>query len=57
MASHCSLDEVSPLWHLSAKLTDDLTSSDYHHQLSLILDVLGTPVMEDFYEITSARSK
>ncbi|KAL7416376.1 mitogen activated protein kinase-like protein [Mrakia frigida] len=30
---------------------------DYHHQLSLILDVLGTPSMEDFYEITSARSK
>lgn len=30
---------------------------DYHHQLGLILDVLGTPVMEDFYEITSSRSK
>ncbi|WVF68687.1 mitogen-activated protein kinase CPK1 [Kwoniella sp. CBS 6097] len=30
---------------------------DYHHQLSLILDVLGTPTMDDFNEITSPRSK
>lgn len=30
---------------------------DYHHQLSLILDVVGTPSMDDFDEITSARSK
>ncbi|KAH8078311.1 kinase-like domain-containing protein [Filobasidium floriforme] len=30
---------------------------DYHHQLSLILDVLGTPMMDDFQEITSSRSK
>lgn len=30
---------------------------DYHHQLSLILDVLGTPTMDDFHEISSARSK
>lgn len=28
-----------------------------HHQLSLILDVLGTPSMEDFYNITSRRSR
>ena len=30
---------------------------DYHHQLSLILGVLGTPSLEDFYSITSARSR
>lgn len=28
---------------------------DYHHQLTLILDVLGTPTMEDFYGIKSRR--
>jgi hypothetical protein len=28
-----------------------------HHQLSIILDVLGTPSIDDFYAITSHRSK
>lgn len=31
-------------------------SSD-HHQLSIILDVLGTPSLDDFYAITSQRSR
>jgi mitogen-activated protein kinase 1/3 len=30
---------------------------DYHHQLSLILDVLGTPSLEEFYSINSRRSR
>lgn len=30
---------------------------DYHHQLSLILDVLGTPSLEEFYAINSRRSR
>ncbi|PKI84146.1 Pmk1p [Malassezia vespertilionis] len=30
---------------------------DYHHQLSLILDVLGTPSLDDFYAINSLRSR
>jgi len=30
---------------------------DYHHQLSLILDVLGTPSLDDFYAIHSPRSR
>ncbi|ORX39893.1 putative mitogen-activated protein kinase CPK1 [Kockovaella imperatae] len=30
---------------------------DYHNQLSLILDVLGTPTIDEFYAITSRRSK
>lgn len=30
---------------------------DYHHQLSLILEVLGTPSLDDFYAINSARSR
>lgn len=34
-------------------LTRDLD----HHQLSLILDILGTPSLDDFYAITSQRSR
>lgn len=30
---------------------------DYHHQLTLILDVLGTPSLDDFYQINSHRSR
>ncbi|CAH1760064.1 7112_t:CDS:2 [Entrophospora sp. SA101] len=30
---------------------------DYHHQLTLILDVLGTPTMEDFHGIKSRRAR
>lgn len=30
---------------------------DYHHQISLILDVLGTPTLEEFYAINSRRSR
>ena len=33
-----------------------LFSSD-HHQLSIILDILGTPSLDDFYAITSQRSR
>lgn len=28
-----------------------------HHQLTLILDVLGTPSLQDFYAISSQRSR
>jgi hypothetical protein len=37
---------------------DSLTlfTSD-HHQLSIILDILGTPSLDDFYAITSQRSR
>ena len=30
---------------------------DYHHQLSLILDVLGTPTLDEFYAINTRRSR
>ncbi|KAI5476150.1 CMGC/MAPK protein kinase [Pseudohyphozyma bogoriensis] len=30
---------------------------DYHHQLTLILDVLGTPTLDEFYAINSRRSR
>lgn len=34
-----------------------LTSCTDHHQLTLILDVLGTPTMEDYYGIKSRRAR
>ncbi|KAF8142465.1 hypothetical protein K438DRAFT_682137 [Mycena galopus ATCC 62051] len=30
---------------------------DYHHQISIILDILGTPSINDFYAISSQRSQ
>jgi mitogen-activated protein kinase 1/3 len=30
---------------------------DYSHQLDLILDVIGTPTLDEFYSITSRRSR
>jgi len=30
---------------------------DYGHQLDLILDVIGTPILDEFYGITSRRSR
>jgi len=30
---------------------------DYHHQLTLILDVLGTPTLDEFYAISTRRSR
>jgi mitogen-activated protein kinase 1/3 len=30
---------------------------DYGHQLDLILDVIGTPSLDEFYGITSRRSR
>jgi len=34
-----------------------LPGRDYHDQLHLILEMLGTPTMDDFNEITSGKSK
>ncbi|CAD6904423.1 unnamed protein product [Tilletia controversa] len=51
------------IWAVGCILAEMLTSRplfpgrDYHHQLSLILDLLGTPTMEDFYNIHSRRSR
>lgn len=30
---------------------------DYHHQLTLILDLLGTPTMDDYHSINSRRAR
>ncbi|KAF8237506.1 Pkinase-domain-containing protein [Tricholoma matsutake] len=51
------------MWSVGCVLAEMLSGKplfpgrDYHHQLSIILDVLGTPSIDDFYAITSHRSK
>ncbi|RDB30603.1 Mitogen-activated protein kinase CPK1 [Hypsizygus marmoreus] len=51
------------MWSVGCVLAEMLSGKplfpgrDYHHQLSIILDILGTPSIDDFYAITSARSK
>ncbi|CAL1699833.1 unnamed protein product [Somion occarium] len=51
------------IWSVGCVLAEMLSGNplfpgrDYHHQLSLILDVLGTPSLDDFYAITSQRSR
>lgn len=59
--SHMSMFTL--LTPVSSVLAEMLSSKplfpgrDYHHQLTLILDVLGTPSYEDFYAISSTRSR
>ncbi|EKM77245.1 hypothetical protein AGABI1DRAFT_86785 [Agaricus bisporus var. burnettii JB137-S8] len=51
------------MWSVGCVLAEMLSGKplfpgrDYHHQLSLILDTLGTPSIDDFYAISSARSR
>jgi len=51
------------MWSVGCVLAEMLSGKplfpgrDYHHQLSLILDILGTPSIDDFYAITSPRSR
>ncbi|PWN52824.1 Pkinase-domain-containing protein [Violaceomyces palustris] len=51
------------VWSVGCILAEMLTGRplfpgrDYHHQLSLILDVLGTPTLDEFYAINSRRSR
>ncbi|KAF9528720.1 kinase-like domain-containing protein [Crepidotus variabilis] len=51
------------MWSVGCVLAEMLSGKplfpgrDYHHQLSLILDTLGTPSIDDFYAINSARSR
>ncbi|KAI9459773.1 kinase-like domain-containing protein [Boletus coccyginus] len=51
------------VWSVGCILAEMLSSKplfpgrDYHHQLTLILDVLGTPTLDEFYAITTRRSR
>ena len=51
------------LWSVGCILAEMLSGKplfpgrDYHHQLTLILDVLGTPTLDEFYAITTRRSR
>ncbi|EIW69474.1 hypothetical protein TREMEDRAFT_30363 [Tremella mesenterica DSM 1558] len=51
------------VWSIGCILAEMLSGKplfpgkDYHHQLALILDVLGTPSIDEFHAITSKRSK
>lgn len=51
-----SLAEIVGIRFSMSGFTDILWVAD-HHQLSIILDVLGTPSLDDFYAITSQRSR
>ncbi|KAF7306271.1 Mitogen-activated protein kinase [Mycena indigotica] len=49
------------MWSVGCVLAEMLNGKplfpgrDYHHQLSIILDILGTPSIDDFYAISSQR--
>ena len=51
------------IWAVGCILAELLTGRplfpgrDYSHQLDLILDVIGTPSLDEFYAITSRRSR
>ncbi|KAL9940260.1 hypothetical protein V8E36_000965 [Tilletia maclaganii] len=51
------------IWAVGCILAEMLTGRplfpgrDYHHQLGLILDLLGTPTLDEFYNISSRRSR
>ncbi|KAF7293737.1 Mitogen-activated protein kinase [Mycena chlorophos] len=51
------------MWSVGCVLAEMLNGKplfpgrDYHHQLSIILDILGTPSIDDFYAISSQRSR
>ncbi|KAL4064949.1 kinase-like domain-containing protein [Scleroderma yunnanense] len=51
------------MWAVGCILAELLTGRplfpgrDYGHQLDLILDVIGTPTLDEFYSITSRRSR
>ncbi|KAF8334250.1 kinase-like domain-containing protein [Cantharellus anzutake] len=63
MLSFSNYSKAIDVWSVGCILAEMLNGKplfpgrDYHHQLSLILDVLGTPTIDEFYAITSRRSR
>lgn len=62
MENHYSQEEIvrqlsSFHLHILTNFTETLLAMVDHHQLTLILDVLGTPSLDDFYAISSHRSR
>lgn len=63
MLSFKMYTEAIDIWAVGCILAEMLTGRplfpgrDYSHQLDLILDVIGTPTLEEFYGITSRRSR
>jgi mitogen-activated protein kinase 1/3 len=59
LLSHQAID----VWSVGCILAEMLSGKplfpgrDYHHQLTLILDVLGTPTLDEFYAISTRRSR
>jgi mitogen-activated protein kinase 1/3 len=51
------------MWAVGCILAELLTGRplfpgrDYGHQLDLILDIIGSPTLDEFYAITSRRSR
>lgn len=58
-----TVKQAIDLWAVGCILAELLNAKplfpgrDYGHQLDLILDVIGTPTLDEFYGITSRRSR
>jgi len=58
-----TVQQAIDLWAVGCILAELLNGKplfpgrDYGHQLDLILDVIGTPTLDEFYGITSRRSR
>lgn len=52
-----SLVVIVSAWSIMRAISSLKTPTLDHHQLSLILDTLGTPSIDDFYAINSTRSR
>ncbi|WBW71239.1 MAP kinase Spk1 [Schizosaccharomyces osmophilus] len=63
MLSFCDYSKAIDIWSTGCILAEMLGArplfpgKDYHSQITLILNVLGTPTMDDFNRIRSARAR